>query len=133
MAYGLKEAPFSCVLFFFLFLSAETDQRGSYPDKPRCIAAWGGNTLTCAGAYEHRPRPYGHWPRSGCSPVRPSVGGSDGEFLTPERLAHVTDYGAAPYHLLEDRCTHSEDGARISEWQISVAEVRAFVERQARK
>ena len=55
------------------------------------------------------------------------------EFLTPERLARVTDYGAAPYHLLEDRRTHSEDGAPISEWQISVADVRAFVERRARQ
>jgi hypothetical protein len=55
------------------------------------------------------------------------------ELLTPERLAGVTDYGKAPYHLIEDRCTHSEDGTPISEWQISANDVRAFVERQARQ
>jgi CdiI N-terminal domain len=53
------------------------------------------------------------------------------EFLTPERLAGVTEYSAAPYHLIEDRRTHSEDGKPISEWQISVGDVRSFVERQA--
>jgi hypothetical protein len=55
------------------------------------------------------------------------------ELLTPERLASVTDYGKAPYHLIEDRRTHSEDGRPISEWQISATDVRTFVERQYRQ
>jgi CdiI N-terminal domain len=54
------------------------------------------------------------------------------ELLTPERLAHVTDYGVVPYHLIEDRRTHSEDGAPISEWQITVADVRGFLKRRCR-
>jgi hypothetical protein len=54
------------------------------------------------------------------------------EFLTPERLAGVADGSVAPYHLIEDRRTHSEAGMPISEWQISVADIRAFVERRSR-
>lgn len=52
------------------------------------------------------------------------------EFLTPERLAQVTDYAAVPYHLIEDSPKHSEDGELISEWQIKVADVRGFVKRR---
>jgi hypothetical protein len=53
------------------------------------------------------------------------------EFLTPERLAGVADSGAAPYHLIGDRRTHSLDGAPISEWRISAADVRGYVERHS--
>jgi CdiI N-terminal domain len=53
------------------------------------------------------------------------------ELLTPERMAGVTDHGSVPYDLLENRCTHSDDGMPISEWQISAEDVRAFLKRQA--
>jgi hypothetical protein len=51
------------------------------------------------------------------------------EFLTPDRLTRVSDYRAAPYHLIEDRRTHNDEGTRISEWQLTVADIRGFLER----
>jgi hypothetical protein len=53
------------------------------------------------------------------------------ELLTPERMAGVVDDGSVPYHLIENRRTHDEDGMPISEWQISAEDVRAFVKRHA--
>jgi hypothetical protein len=53
------------------------------------------------------------------------------EFLVGGRLTGVTDFTTTPYALIQDRATHTEDGQRISEWEISTGEVREFVERRA--
>jgi hypothetical protein len=53
------------------------------------------------------------------------------ELLTPERLATLTAFDGAPYALIEDRATRTEDGAPISEWELTVADVQAFVARRA--
>jgi hypothetical protein len=51
-------------------------------------------------------------------------------FLTPERLAGVTEPAGTPYHLIGDRRTHNQEGERISEWRVSAADIRAFLERR---
>ena len=58
------------------------------------------------------------------------------EFLTPECLAALgarPDLRRAPYELLGPLETHTQDGERISEWRVSVADVAAFMERHSRR
>jgi hypothetical protein len=53
------------------------------------------------------------------------------EFLTPERLEGLTDPGRAPYHLIAERVTESEDGEEVSQWEIGASEVQAFLSRRS--
>ena len=53
------------------------------------------------------------------------------EELLGERLAGITDLSAVPYHLIEDRVTHTEVGEQVSEWELALSDLRAFVERRA--
>lgn len=52
------------------------------------------------------------------------------ELLTTERYAGPYD-GGVPYRLIEERCTEAEDGDQVSEWRVSFADIREFVERRA--
>lgn len=53
------------------------------------------------------------------------------QLFTPERLAAVTDWRAAPYHLIGDRCSADEDGTTSSEWFIGVADIESFLARRS--
>jgi hypothetical protein len=53
------------------------------------------------------------------------------ELLVGGRLSGVTDFTTAPYALVQDRATHTEEGQPISEWEVSASAVREFVERRA--
>jgi len=54
--------------------------------------------------------------------------------LVEDRMASawVAPPSSVPYDLVGARETHNEDGVPLSEWQMSMADVRAFVERRAR-
>lgn len=54
------------------------------------------------------------------------------EIITAERYVSPRD-GPVPHHIIADHVTSTEDGDPISEWEISVADVRAFVERRQRR
>jgi hypothetical protein len=50
-------------------------------------------------------------------------------FIGTER--YQPEFGApVPYHLIEDRRTHTGDGDPISEWEITMDDVRDFVRRR---
>ena len=53
------------------------------------------------------------------------------EVITDERYAGPYD-GSAPYHIIADRVTHTEEGQPVSEWEITLDDVRGFVERRQR-
>jgi hypothetical protein len=51
--------------------------------------------------------------------------------FTPERLVAVADWRAAPYQLIEDRDSVSEDGTPVSEWFLNVADIKSFLARRS--
>lgn len=54
------------------------------------------------------------------------------QLFTPDRLAAITEWRAAPYQLIEDRCSASEDGTPIAEWSLGVADIEGFLARRSR-
>ena len=58
------------------------------------------------------------------------------QFLVPELVAELgpdPDLGRTPYQLIGPRETHDdESGAAVSEWRITLADVRDFLERRTR-
>jgi hypothetical protein len=50
--------------------------------------------------------------------------------LTPERLEGLTDWQAAPYQLIGEHRSTSEDATRISEWRLGVADIEGFLVRR---
>jgi hypothetical protein len=52
------------------------------------------------------------------------------ELLTPERLTGLTDWRNAPYQLIGAYRATSHDGTPISEWRLSVADLRDFLARR---
>ena len=48
------------------------------------------------------------------------------ELITPERYAGPYD-GTPPYQIIEDRVTHNDEGEQISEWEISLQDIRAYL------
>lgn len=53
------------------------------------------------------------------------------ELMVPERYSGPYD-GVVPYHIIGDRVTDCEHEHPISEWEIALDDLRAFVERRAR-
>ena len=53
------------------------------------------------------------------------------EVLTAERLAGVTNGTRAPYQVIRERVTVTEDGEQVSEWELGADEVREFLTRRA--
>ena len=51
------------------------------------------------------------------------------EFIPPERYGGPYD-GSVPYHIIGPRGTHSDDGEMVSEWEISVDDIREFLGRR---
>ena len=51
------------------------------------------------------------------------------EIILEDRFAGPYD-GTAPYHIIRDRTTHSEDGDEISTWEVALDDVRAYVKRR---
>ncbi len=51
------------------------------------------------------------------------------ELLTAERYSGPYD-GGVPYRLIAERPSESEDGDQVSEWRVSIADIRDFVERR---
>jgi hypothetical protein len=52
------------------------------------------------------------------------------QILVPEALIEPLD-PTDPYRQIGERQTHSEDGHPISEWRLTVSDIREFVERRA--
>jgi hypothetical protein len=52
------------------------------------------------------------------------------ELLTPERIEGVTDFARAPYDLIGAYAAISDEGERISQWQISAEDMRGFLARR---
>lgn len=52
------------------------------------------------------------------------------ELITTEERDAGPYRRTVPYHIIEDRVTHTEDGQLISAWMISLDDVRAFVVRR---
>lgn len=55
------------------------------------------------------------------------------ELLIPERLGGLTDWQAAPYHLIGERRATSDDSIPISEWQLDLADIEGFLARRGRQ
>lgn len=53
------------------------------------------------------------------------------QLLLPERLAGYDDVHAVPYLLIGDHVTTSDEAEPISEWRVSMDDIREFVERRA--
>jgi len=53
------------------------------------------------------------------------------ELITPERYAGPYD-GTIPLQIIEDRITQNEEGQQISEWEIPLQDIRAYVEAEDR-
>ena len=51
------------------------------------------------------------------------------EYLVPGRYAGPYD-GRTPYEIIGERQTPSEDGGRISEWEVALRDIRDFVARR---
>jgi hypothetical protein len=52
------------------------------------------------------------------------------ELLIPRRLEGLTDWRAAPYHLIGERRATSKDGTPISEWRLRLADIENFLTRR---
>jgi hypothetical protein len=52
--------------------------------------------------------------------------------LLADALERLTDSSRAPYELIAPRCTHSDEGERISEWSVSTEAMARFIDRARR-
>ena len=51
-----------------------------------------------------------------------------GAFPGPRRLLEPRGLrGTPPYQIIEGRVTHNDEGEQISEWEISLQDIRAYL------